>query len=317
MSTPGGEAMGDGWPDLSPLKRYEDIIPRFGEFLACLSRPLPRTARVNTLKAGVEDVLASLEEKGLRVEPLGWYEHGIRLEGVDKPGNLLEYFLGHIHPQEEVSMIPPILMDLQPGELVLDLCAAPGSKATQISQLMANTGHVVANDISLERLSLLRDNYERLGVLNMSVTRYDGRRFPETGPFDKVLVDAPCSCEGVIRKDYGVLRNLGPGLYRRMHRLQRALLLRAVQLVRPGGLVVYSTCTFAPEENEMVVDYVLERMEDSVELQPVELEGLSHEPGLTEWMGHELSPDLIYCARFYPHLNDTGGLFVAVLKRVK
>jgi len=299
-----------------PLKRYERIIPRFPDFLAYLAKPLPKTVRVNTLKASVEDVIASLEGRGIRVEPLGWYEHGLKLHGVEKPGNLLEYFLGLIHPQEEVSMIPPLLMELQPGDLVLDLCAAPGSKATQISQILSNTGHVVANDVSIERLSLLRDNYERLGIFNMSVTRYDGRRFPMAGPFDKVLVDAPCSCEGVIRKDYGVLKNLGPGLYRRMHKLQRALLLRAVELVKPGGLVVYSTCTFAPEENEMVVDYVLKRMEGLVEIEPVELEGLRYEPGLTEWAGRELHPDLAYCARFYPHLNDTGGLFVAVLRRI-
>jgi len=303
-------------PDpFAPLRRYERVIPRFLDFLAYMAKPLPRTVRVNTLKAGVEEVMASLEERGVEFESLGWYEHGLKLLNVEKPGNLLEYFLGLVHPQEEVSMIPPLLMELQPGELVLDLCAAPGSKATQIAQLMDNTGHVVANDVSSTRIRLLRDNYERLGVLNMSVITYDGRRFPPVCEFDKVLVDVPCSCEGVVRKDYSVLRQLGPGLYKRMHRLQRGLLLRAVRLVRPGGLVVYSTCTFAPEENELVVDYVLKRVE-GLEVLPVELPGLRHEPGLTEWGGRELHPDLALCARFYPHLNDTGGLFVAVLRRV-
>ena len=297
-----------------PLMRYKQIIPSFRSFLECLRRPLPRTVRVNTLKADLETVLHGFEERGIEFEPLGWYEHGIKLLNVEKPGNLLEYFLGFIHPQEEVSMVPPLLMELQPGDLVLDLCAAPGSKATQISQLMANSGHLVANDISLERLSLLRDNYERLGVLNISVTRYDGRRFPLVCQFDKVLVDAPCSCEGVIRKDYSVLKALGKHTYWRMHRLQRAILLRAVRLVRPGGVVIYSTCTFAPEENELVVDYVLRKVE-GLELEPVELQGLKHLPGLTEWDGLELSPELSLCARFYPHLNDTGGLFVAKLRR--
>ncbi|RLI37180.1 RsmB/NOP family class I SAM-dependent RNA methyltransferase [Candidatus Bathyarchaeota archaeon] len=301
----------------SPLKRYERIIPGFREFLECLRNPLPKTVRINTLKASVEEVLSGLEERGVEFEPLGWYEHGIKLLNVEKPGNMLEYFLGFIHPQEEVSMIPPLLMELQHGELVLDLCAAPGSKATQISQLMANTGHVVANDVSLSRLSLLRDNYERLGVLNMSVTMYDGRRFPLVCQFDKVLVDAPCSCEGVIRKDFSVLRALGKHAYWRMHKLQRALLLRATRLVKPGGLIVYSTCTFAPEENELVVDYVLKRTRDLLEIEPLELQGLKYAPGLTEWGGRELHPDLVYCARFYPHFNDTGGLFVAKLRRKK
>ncbi len=300
---------------LERLRRYETVIPAFGEFLRCIARPLPKTVRINTLKASLEEVLARLEERGISFEPLGWYEHGIRLHGVERPGNLLEYFLGFIHPQEEVSMIPPLLMELEPGQLVLDLCAAPGSKATQIAQLLANTGHIVANDVSAERLKLLRDNYERLGVLNMGVTAYDGRRFPSACEFDAVLVDAPCSCEGVVRKDPSVLRALGPRLYRRMHRLQRALLLRAVELVKPGGIVVYSTCTFAPEENELVVDYVLRRLGEHLEIESIELRGLRYEPGLTEWGGRELEPELALCARFYPHLNDTGGLFVAKLRR--
>ena len=306
-----------GWPEpsLERFKRYKAIIPSFEEFLCCLRKPLPKTARINTLKASLEDVLAGLEERGISFERLRWYEHGIRLRGIDRPGNLLEYFLGLLHPQEEVSMVPPLLMELAPGQLVLDLCAAPGSKATQVAQILANTGHIVANDISTERLKLLRDNYERLGVLNMGITAYDGRRFPLACQFDAVLVDAPCSCEGVIRKDPSVVRALGPRLYWRMHKLQRALLLRAVELVRPGGVVVYSTCTFAPEENELVVDYVLRRLGDLLEVEPVELKGLKHEPGLTEWVGHELHPDISYCARFYPHLNDTGGLFVAKLRR--
>jgi len=302
---------------LAPFMRYRDIIPDFGEFLSYMRKPLPKTVRINTLKTDVETVLSSLEERGIAFEPLGWYEHGIKLIGVEKPGNLLEYFLGFIHPQEEVSMIPPLLMELEQGQLVLDLCAAHGSKATQIAQLMDNTGHIVANDVSQERLKLLRDNYERLGVFNMGVTAYDGRRFPAVCQFDRVLVDAPCSCEGVARKDPSVLKALGPRLYWRMHRLQRALLLRAVQLVKPGGVVIYSTCTFAPEENELVVDYVLECLNGQVELEAIELDGLKHEPGLTEWGDRELRPELTLCARFYPHRNDTGGLFVAKLRRLR
>ena len=300
---------------LERLGRYKTIIPAFEDFIRCLKEPLPKTVRVNTLKASLEDVLARLEGRGISFEPLGWYEHGIKLRGVERPGNLLEYFLGFIHPQEEVSMIPPLLMELEPGQLVLDLCAAPGSKATQIAQLLENTGHIVANDVSAERLKLLRDNYERLGVLNMGVTAYDGRRFPSACEFDAVLVDAPCSCEGVIRKDPSVLRALGPRLYWRMHKLQRALLSRAAELVKPGGIVIYSTCTFAPEENELVVDYVLKRLGDRLEIEALDFKGLKYEPGLTEWAGRELEPDLAYCARFYPHLNDTGGLFVAKLRK--
>lgn len=296
------------------LKRYREIIPRFDEFMRCVRQPLPRTVRINTLKASVDEVLEMLSGRGIRFERMEWYEHGIRMHGVEKPGLLLEYFLGYIHPQEEVSMIPPVVLEPKPDELILDMCAAPGSKATQISQMMENRGHVVANDANPKRILMLRSNYERLGVLNMSVTVMDGRRFPQV-EFDRVLVDAPCTCEGIVRKNPAALHGWSLGMVWRMHRLQRGLLMRAVELVKPGGLVVYSTCTFAPEENEAVVDYVLKRRDD-LRLEEVRV-GLEHSPGITRWGEMRFSDELSLCARFYPHQNDTGGLFVARIRKLQ
>ena len=295
----------------APLRRYEHIIPGFNEFLKCLEKPLPKTVRLNTLKAEAEEIMASLEERGVEFKPLSWYEHGIKLLNVEKPGNLLEYFLGLIHPQEEVSMIPPVLMELEPGELVLDLCAAPGSKATQISQIMGNTGHVVANDVSLERISLLRDNYERLGVLNMSITMYDGRRFPLACQFDKVLVDVPCTCEGTARKSPEVLVRTPEQLGKRMSGLQKALLRKAYQLCRPGGRIVYASCTYAPEENEEVVSEILEST-PGVTLEAFE-PSVEYSPGLKQWNGRRFQPSMDRCVRIYPHQLDGPGFFIARL----
>ena len=294
--------------------RYKRIIPKFDDFLRCMKTPLPRTVRINTLKADSEEILQSLSEHGVIFKTFNWYEYGLRLLNVSSPGNLIEYFLGYIHTQEEVSMIPPIVLEPKPGELILDMCAAPGSKATQISQIMCNTGHVIANDVDLRRISMLKSNYERLGVLNMSITVYDGRKFPNIS-FDKILVDAPCSCEGIYRKNPSVFDNWSLKVIKNLSRLQKRLLSRAIQIAKRGGTVVYSTCTFSPEENEAVIDYVLSIYEGMIKLEEIKLD-LEYCSGIKEWNGIKFNDEISLCARFYPHLNDTGGLFVAKIRKI-
>ncbi len=292
---------------MDSLDRYRDIVPDFELFKAILNEPLPVSARINTLKIDRQILLERFERKGIGYRSLGWYPLGLRLD-VEGPGKLAEHILGYIHIQEEVSMIPPLVLQPQPGETVLDLCSAPGSKTTQISQQMDNRGLVIANEPSLSRVTPLRSNCERLGAVNVAITRYDGRRFPNY-LFDRVLVDAPCSGEGRARKDLGICgrsnlkRSLG------LQPLQKGILKRAINLVKPGGVVVYSTCTYAPEENEAVVESVL----GEAHLDKISIPGLEGCPGITEWNGAEHSNDLLLCARYYPHLNDTGGFFVAKL----
>ena len=170
---------------------------------------------------------------------------------------------------------------------------------------MENRGLVVANDPSPQRIVSLRANCERMGALNVMVTKYDGRHFPKSS-FDRVLVDAPCTGQGMARKDSSVLerwtlkRSLG------ICRLQSSLLKRALYLTRPGGVVVYSTCTFAPEENEAVASQV-----KGARLEDVEVPGLKKSPGIAEWDGTVYGPEMERFARYYPHQNDTGGFFVS------
>ena len=294
---------------MDSIDRYREIVPDFDLFKEILHQPLPVSARINTLKMDSQTLLERLQRKGIGYRSLSWYPLGLRLD-IDSPGRLAENVLGYFHIQEEVSMIPPLVLQPQAGETVLDLCSSPGSKTTQISQQMDNQGLVIANEPSLSRIAALRSNCERLGAVNVAITRYDGRRFPG-GLFDRVLVDAPCSGEGRARKDMGICgrsnlkRSLG------LQPLQKGLLKRAVNLVKPGGVVVYSTCTYAPEENEMVVESVL----GEAHLERISIPGLKACPGLTVWNGVEHSNDLLLCSRYYPHLNDTGGFFVAKLIR--
>lgn len=289
------------------LDRYLEIIPDLSRLKEIHSQPLPASVRINTLKTDRSRLQERFERAGIGWRELGWYPMGLRLD-VRRPGKLLEHMLGYIHVQEEISMVPPLILGAQPGEEVLDLCAAPGSKTTQISQQMNNRGLIIANEPSLGRIAPLRSNCERLGVMNVAITRYDGRHFPDH-LFHRILVDAPCSMEGMARKDPGVLNRSSGGRSQDLQSLQMGLLRRALMLARPGGVVVYSTCTYAPEENEAVVNSVL----DCAYLEKVSISGLQGSPGLTEWNGTQFSEALKRCARYYPHQNDTGGFFVAKL----
>jgi len=292
---------------MDSLERYREIVPDFEGFLAIQNLPLLHSARVNTLKVDRSQLLAQLNEEEVGYRVFEWYPLGLALD-VESPGKLLVNLQGYMHIQEEVSMVPPLVLDPQPGEQILDLCASPGSKTTQISQMMENRGLVVANEPSLSRIAPLRSNCERLGVLNVAITRYDGRRFPG-GPFHRILVDAPCSSEGRARRGQGVLLRCNRKRSLDLQALQIGLLKNAVQLVEPGSIVVYSTCTYAPEENELVVAEVL----DKAHLESASIAGLKGCPGITEWEGRELNEDLAKCTRYYPHINDTGGFFVAKL----
>lgn len=292
------------------LDRYRGIVPEFERLIESIVRPLPVTVRINTLKTDRDRLLFRLRVAKVPYLPFSWYDLGLKLE-VEKPGNLIENLMGHIHVQEEISMVSPIVLDPKPDERVLDMCAAPGSKTNQIASMMENRGLLVANDPANSRVASLRSNCERAGAVNVVVTRYDGRRFPSQ-KFDRVLVDAPCTGQGMARKDLSVLdrwslkRSLG------LQRLQRDLLKRATELAKPGGTVVYSTCTFAPEENEAVVSWALDKVRH-VRLEEVSIPGLESCPGLVEWDGSLFGDEMEKCARYYPHQNDAGGFFVAKL----
>jgi NOL1/NOP2/sun family putative RNA methylase len=298
---------------MNPLDRYEPLVDDVGAFREACDRPLPYAVRVNTIKTTADQVMKAFDEDGVSYAPVGWNPELLTLDG--KPGRTWPYFLGWIHGQEEVSALPAAVLDPRPGERVWDACAAPGSKTTQLAALMDDRGTLVGNDNSLGRLSALRHNAERLGVTNLVVTKQDARNF-STRPlafeaFDRAIVDAPCSCEGTCRKNPTVLDEWTLDHVRQVAGVQKGILARAVQATREGGTVVYSTCTFAPEENEAVLDHVLER--EACQLVGFETP-LETAPGITEWDGETFDASVEKAHRVYPHQNDTGGFFCAKLE---
>ncbi|MFU8803368.1 MAG: RsmB/NOP family class I SAM-dependent RNA methyltransferase [Bradymonadaceae bacterium] len=298
------------------LHRYRPIIDDWDGFLAALDRSLPLCVWTNTLRTDAASVQSSLGAAGLEPTPVDWHPGAFRLHTDLKPGNRFEYVAGLYHVQEEASLLPVQILDPQPGERILDACAAPGNKTVQIAVRMENKGTIVANDRDYRRSKATSRATDRLGVFNTTITTYDAANYPgEAGHFDRVLADVPCSCEGTSRKNPEIFQKLAGQDPGRLQGLQQAILRKAVQLTRPGGRIVYSTCTYAPEENEAVIDAVLGQFGDELRLLPARIEGFACAPGLTRWQDQDYDPSLTAAMRVYPHHNDTGGFFVALLEK--
>lgn len=301
--------------DSQPFARYRDIIDDWDAFQESVQRPLPTTIWANPLKTTPQQLAQLLRTANIPHEPISWYPGAFNLPPDFKPGLRWEYLAGLYQVQEAVALLPVLLLDMQPGQRVLDLCAAPGNKTAQMSVALQNRGTVVANDRSAGRMRAARQTFNRLGLVNITATTVDGGNYSRhAGDFDRILADVPCTCEGTCRKDSSLLTR--PVNSAKLVGSQTALLRKAVQRCLPGGRIVYATCTFAPEENEQVVDTILREFGDEVALVPARLpDGFVYSSGLTAWEGQALHPALAHAVRVWPHQNDTGGFFMAVLQK--
>ena len=295
------------------LERYAALGPEWARARECAARPEPTAIRVRGRPEATAETLRRLERQGVRLEPVAGLPGVYRVDASPVPlAETLEHWLGRFYIQQAVTAVAGLALGVEPGDRVLDLCAAPGGKTAHVADLLGAAGTVVAAERSEKRIRGLLGNLYRLGVANVVVVAADGRAFPDGARFDRVLVDVPCSGEGNLRRMGGRVRPQPRSFRARVVRLQEALLRRAVALARPGGTVLYVTCTFAPEENEGVVDRVLR--DAPVELEPVDLD-VPHAPGLTAFEGRTFHPSLAQAWRLYPHHLDSGGLFVARLRR--
>jgi NOL1/NOP2/sun family putative RNA methylase len=297
------------------FQRYREICPDWPAFVDSLEKPLPTTFWVNTRAISAAALLDLMPWPASGLTPLSWRPDAFRVPEDWKPGREPEYLAGFYHLQEEVSMIPPLLLDPQPGERILDLCAAPGNKTMQIALAMQNQGTVVGHDWNFNRLRILRSHSQRLGLSIISTSLGNGAHFKGAdGFFDRVLVDVPCSCEGTVRKNPRIMyhqQEAGTLLY---NGLQLAILQKAVNACRPGGRIVYSTCTFRPEENEAIIDLILKANPD-LTVTPVSVPGLVASPGLTAFDDQSFDPRVAGALRIWPHQNDSGGFFICVLQK--
>jgi len=292
----------------------------FQSQLAALRARLPLSARVNTLKTDRDTVMGELAAESIVAQPVPWCVDALLLSGIDNRGltQLPLYREGKIYLQSLSSQIPAHILSPGSNDHILDLCAAPGSKTTQLSALMKNTGSIVANDLSRTRQFKLRAIADTLGATNIITKQSDGRSFwrAHVEEFDAVLVDAPCSMEGRMR-DPKVSANWSPKQVKRLSNMQKWLLRSALSSTRSGGYVLYSTCTIAPQECEEVVDWLLKKDGSKVKVCDIDASLLPPEAtlGLTHWDGRDYDPSLSKTRRV-PPTDMLEAFYVALLRRI-
>ena len=303
------------------IRRYSQVLGQedLEKLLEFIFKPLRKSIRINTLKADVGRVKNLLEEKGYRLERIPWVEEGFWVEG-EGLGKLVEHAIGLFYIQDASSMVPPVALQPQPGEVVLDMASAPGGKSIHIAGLMKNSGVLVMNEPLLHRLKIMVGNIERMGVTNAAVTQLRGNAFGWRLPnfFDRVLLDAPCSAEGSTRKEPDFFKRLwNLSFIRRAQNVQRDLITSGIHCLKPGGVLVYSTCTMTPEENEEVLEHALKAFSGKIEVERIELPGLRTYPGVRSFEGKTYSQEVEKIARIWPFLNDSEAFVVFKIRKLE
>jgi len=300
------------------LKRMKELLKDendFQNYLSIIKKPTRNIIRVNTIKISEQELIKKIEKKW-KIDKI--FENALEIKSDLLPGALgkaVEHQLGLYYIQELSSMLPPLALEPREGEAILDLCAAPGSKTTQISMLMQNKGTIIANDIRIDRLKALQTNLDRCGCTNVITTKMNGINLcsnleKKNILFDKILLDAPCSGEGIVRSDPNVLLMWNLNMIKKIASEQRKLISAALSCLKRGGILVYSTCTHAPEENEFIIEYALKNF--NIELQEIKLPIKSRD-GIVSWEGEKLNSEIKFCRRIYPQDNDSEGFFIAKL----
>jgi NOL1/NOP2/sun family putative RNA methylase len=289
------------------LDRYLQLGEKVPEKVA-----IKQSLRVNTLRIP-EDVLVNrLNSLGVKLSKISWLQNGYFIEHSKfSLGASAEFLLGYYYLQEAAAQLVAEVLDPKPNELVLDCCASPGGKTTQIAQLMQNKGAVIALEKKSHRLLSLRNNLERMGVSNTAVYHMDAVKAVQLGiKFDKILIDAPCSGNYAGDEKWFSKRTVED--IKRSAQIQRSLINTVLDALKPNGILVYSTCTLEPEENELNMQWLVENYK--VKLEPVDVK--AGDPGITEIFGKKLDSSIANCRRFWPHKTGTEGFFIAKVRKL-
>jgi tRNA (cytosine49-C5)-methyltransferase len=299
-------------------ERMEKLMPNkadFESFEKIVHTGPKNFIRCNTLKIKPEELLERLNKKWKVIQP---YQNHPEIMLIDQNllpgelGNAIEHLLGYYYVQEISSMQSVLALEPKPGEFILDLCASPGSKTSQIAAKMENTGTLIANDLKLDRVKILSATLERNGVSNSIISQKDAIAFCSAireSPFrfDRILLDAPCSGEGTLRSSPKTFLMWNEKVIQKFSRQQKKFIAFALKCLKIGGTLVYSTCTHAPEEDEEVIDFALKNF-------PVKIETLALplkcRPGITDWDKKAYNPEVKKACRIYPQDNDSEGFFV-------
>ncbi len=299
-------------PEKFENKMKELLQDEYDDYLQCYDEPRYYGLRVNTNKISVEDFLKIAPWP---LTPVPWIPNGFYYDG-DKiqPSKHPYYFAGLYYLQEPSAMTPASRIPVEPGERVLDVCAAPGGKATELGAKLKGEGVLIANDISNSRARGLLKNLELFGIGNMMVISEEPGKLVEYFPeyFDKILIDAPCSGEGMFRKDKKMVKaweEHGPEFF---SKLQRSIITQAAAMLKPGGMILYSTCTFDPLENEKTVEYLLETCPEFKICDMEGYEGFCE--GIPKYV-EDHSEEYRKTVRIFPHKMQGEGHYLALVKK--
>ncbi len=306
-------------PEKYKLRMAEMLGSEFEKYEQSLTLPDKSGIRLNTLKLNSEE-FKKISSFDLREVP--WIDNAFFYGNEDIPSKHPHYYSGLYYIQEPSAMTPAFLFNVKPGDRVLDLCAAPGGKSTALAAKLNGKGILVSNDVSSSRAKALLKNIELFGVKNALVCSETTKRLAERfyGYFDKILVDAPCSGEGMFRKQPSIMKNweqYGTDYY---VKLQREILPDAVRMLKPGGQLLFSTCTFSPEEDEETAAFVINNFPEMEldNLLPPEKEEyfrkLGFENGRAEWMSQPIE-DIKKTVRLWPHKIEGEGHFIALFRK--
>lgn len=287
------------------LKRYKKIL---GDVSGLKKVKLSDTIRVNTLRISEKDFIKRFSKKA-KLEKIVFTDFGYKVNNAKfSIGSTPEYLQGFYYIQEAAAQLPVKILEPK-NEFVLEIGAAPGGKTTQLAQYMKNKGKIVAVDIDNKRLMALKNNLERCDIKNCIIYKKDGRYISDFKlKFDKILLDAPCSGNFITDRKWFDKRTL-EGIEKRSI-LQKALFASALSVLRKNGIIIYSTCSLEPEENEFVVDWALRSFK--IRLEEVNTIG---DPGLV-FFKKSLNPEIRKCRRLWPHKTGTQGFFIAKIRKI-
>lgn len=278
------------------------------------------TIRVNTLKTNIREIMEILQSYKIKFERVLWYDNALIVKNskINQIEQLAIYQEGAIYLQSLSSMLPPLILNPKAGEQVLDLTAAPGGKTTQMAAMMQNKGRIIAIEINEIRFQRLLYNIKLQGAQNVEAIHFDGTKigqhFPEK--FDKVLLDAPCSGEGLFLTSRSqTYRYWRQNQINQFRKTQRKLLDNAIIATKPNGLILYSTCTLNPEENELLVAEALKRHSGKIRIETIKTKLPRFSPGLTIVGGQQLSQNFRQSIRIIPN-QDFEGFYCCLLKKI-
>ena len=284
------------------------------QLLDANEKPLTPSIRVNLIKIEKEILKDRLKKKGFNLEPIDWIPYGFKIRNAPfNLGSTHEYLQGYYYLQSIAPMLPALILNPKPEDIVIDMCAAPGGKATHLAQIMNNEGNLMLIERNIKRIPALEVNLLRMGVINSIIVNDDAVNLPKMNiKADKILLDAPCTGEGLIRQDPSRKKSKQMKDINKMSSIQRKLLESGLKSLKIGGEMLYSTCSIGPEENEIVINDVLNSLSD------YKISDLPYnygENGFTEVYDKSLREDLRYSQRIYPHLHDTIGFFLCLIKK--